>query len=208
MRKPKQKICEQCGYIFEFNCHPNEYRSRRFCSKKCKAIAFSKHTSKIMSGKNNPNYGKKPWNYKGGTIVLSGSKNIKYIELNIKGKHVRKHRYIMEKHLGRKLKRNEVVHHIDGNRLNNAMGRILKIEVDTGEFIIIEKTTMIFSQAYLSRDGKYFYYAKPVHGTGAQIMIHPVGQRTDKGETPVTYSYWVNGDVKYSRDGWMDWYTE
>ena len=67
---------------------------------------------------------------------------------------------------------------------------------------------MIFSQAYLSRDGKYLYYAKPVHGTGKQIMIHPLGQRTDEGEIPVTYSYWDNGDVRYSREEWIDWYQE
>lgn len=39
--------------------------------------------------------------------------------VKINNKWVRKHRVIMEERLGRKLKRNEVVHHIDGNKLNN-----------------------------------------------------------------------------------------
>ena len=29
------------------------------------------------------------------------------------------HRYVMQQFLGRKLKKNEVVHHIDGNKSNN-----------------------------------------------------------------------------------------
>lgn len=42
-----------------------------------------------------------------------------YKQLYINGKHIDEHRYIMEQHLGRKLKREEVVHHINGDKRDN-----------------------------------------------------------------------------------------
>lgn len=46
---------------------------------------------------------------------------IGYKRLPIDGKRVMEHRVIMEKHLGRKLKPDECVHHIDGNPSNNSI---------------------------------------------------------------------------------------
>ena len=43
----------------------------------------------------------------------------RYRGVKIKGKKIDEHRYIMEQILGRKLTKDEVVHHIDGNKLNN-----------------------------------------------------------------------------------------
>ena len=42
-----------------------------------------------------------------------------YKALKIDGKRIDEHRYLVEKVIGRKLKRNEVVHHKDGNKRNN-----------------------------------------------------------------------------------------
>jgi len=51
-----------------------------------------------------------------------------YVIINIEGKQVKAHRYIMEQVLGRKLRRDEVVHHINGNRQDN---RVENLQVMT-----------------------------------------------------------------------------
>jgi hypothetical protein len=42
-----------------------------------------------------------------------------YRYVSVSGQKIAEHRYIMERELGRKLHANEVVHHVDGNKLNN-----------------------------------------------------------------------------------------
>ena len=49
-----------------------------------------------------------------------------YRKLKVRGENIDEHRHIMELHLGRKLKRNEAVHHINGNKFDN---RIENLEV-------------------------------------------------------------------------------
>lgn len=105
VKAKKVFICKYCGKEFEdWKC-----KNRKLCSKSCK----DKWISENIRGKNH-----KLW--KGGYTATNG---YRYIQKN--GKWETEHRLVMEKMLGRKLNELEVVHHIDGDRLNNNADNLL-----------------------------------------------------------------------------------
>lgn len=101
-RRLKDKVCAECGNLF----HPLR-TSSKYCSNPCRWANNGGHNKK-----------KESWwiNSKGyveGKIWIDEHTQIQ----------VKKQRWIMEQHLGRKLKPNEDVHHINeiktDNRLSN-----------------------------------------------------------------------------------------
>lgn len=100
----KHKIqCFKCKKIFYHIDH-----RRRFCSRFC----ANKFNKKI--GENNPMAKKRKIHIENG-----------YRMVWKKNKRVFEHREIMEKHLGRKLKKGEVVHHINNKRNDNKIENLM-----------------------------------------------------------------------------------
>lgn len=91
--------------------------------KKNKKGDYRGMTKRDISGCNNPNW-------KGGESLRNDGYLLVRIGIISNKKHGKrydlKHRLIMEKHLGRKLKAKEIVHHINENKLDN---RIENLEV-------------------------------------------------------------------------------
>jgi hypothetical protein len=145
MRKQKRSVrknCLTCGkelvrkswvgskrILRETNKRWNE---RKFCGNECRS-ANLKITNQ---GKNNYFYGKhmRPWNTNRAEVHDSNTTK-GYIETRIWGslgeRIVKlKHRYVMELHIGRELRAEEVVHHIDGDIKNNDISNLMLFSND------------------------------------------------------------------------------
>lgn len=105
-------ICKHCGKEFQ--------RSKEgiYCSQHCQfnCPEYKKKISAKSLGRrrNDPNY-------RGFHIGTRGYKLIYMPDhfLAMKSGHVAEHRLVMMNHLGRELKKEEIIHHINGNRTDN-----------------------------------------------------------------------------------------
>lgn len=115
IKERKRKVCQNCKKIyFASATKPKVYS---FCSQKCSKV--------YMKGTRSPFYKGIPYKNKAGYLVKNygDGKGQQYV-----------HRVEAEKKIGRRLKKNEVVHHADGNRTNNCFNNLIimdKIEHDT-----------------------------------------------------------------------------
>jgi hypothetical protein len=106
-------FCLSCKKEFSVRYSVYNNGSGKFCSKKC---VYKGRKSK--TGKEHPNWkGGKTKRIDGYMSILDKEHTIK------KSNYVFEHILVMEKHLGRKLRKNEFVHHInhikDDNRIEN-----------------------------------------------------------------------------------------
>lgn len=100
--------CAYCGEEFTYYCSKKSMGTRKTCSRSC--------WNKYNTGKNNARW-------KNGYTRDDG-----YRVVRANGECVLEHRHFMEEHLGRKLKKGEVVHHKDGNPSNNMIENLVLFE--------------------------------------------------------------------------------
>lgn len=111
--------CKKCGQEIEIGENKVARGRGKFCSVGCRISYYAeKH-----EGKNGPNW-------RGGSFVSAGYRYVyrKTHPNSTKEGYVKEHRVVAEKYLGRFLKKDEVVHHMNKDTLDN---RIDNLEVMT-----------------------------------------------------------------------------
>lgn len=123
--------CVTCKKLFYRNLASILSGSRKFCSYECRNMAYKGRENKQMKILNIMQKGEKHPRWIGGKLITPLGYRILHSTsagLRSKYRYIFEHRFVMEKHLGRPLKKYEVVHHKNGNKLDN---RIENLELLT-----------------------------------------------------------------------------
>lgn len=118
-RKVCKRVCLSCKADFLAIKFMVEKGLGNFCSRRC--VAMVRDNSKFLNSAKRTD--EKHHSWKGGINLKNG-----YRTLKVKtGLYIFEHRLIMENTIGRKLFGNEIVHHLDGNKLNNSKDNLVLI---------------------------------------------------------------------------------
>lgn len=124
---PLTRYCKVCSK--KFSTYPSKIKIGRgkYCSKRCCLSITAIQPGQRLSPDTEIKPGQKPWNTTGWRYTLSRPNGKRYRLIHLPNHpdstsdgYVREHRLIAEQVIGRRLKQNEVVHHVDGDTLNNS----------------------------------------------------------------------------------------
>jgi len=119
LRRKIQVSCKTCNKLFFTKPYSINNGGGKFCCRKCYDISQKGRIPQNKGKKNPLMWGENHPNFKGGFVNCHG-----YHITCFHGKRIRTNRHIMQLYLGRELGANEVVHHIDGNKLNNSIDNL------------------------------------------------------------------------------------
>ncbi len=123
-----EKTCPTCKKKFKkkYSYSKKYWKNQKYCSIKCSGTLFKKGSIAWNKGKSGK-IGKDSPSYKGGrNISVAG-----YVRILIPGtgSYQLEHRLVIEKHLGRKLKRTEQVHHKNGIKADNRIENLELMDI-------------------------------------------------------------------------------
>jgi uncharacterized protein (DUF1330 family) len=159
----RQKISK--ARIGRFGGNKNPMHGKHHSEITKKKISETRLARKLggMSGANNP-----MWN--GGVCYKDGYRMIKKREhpnANARG-YVYEHRLVMEQKLGRYLRKDEIVHHLDGNKMNNNIDNLVLMSQS-------DHLKLLNNQWWKTGSGEYVFIYKPDHpccNSGGYVKEH------------------------------------
>ena len=125
-KRPNEKcirICDDCGDEKEVSGY---YSMRKKANHYCSSCS-NKRAFELKKDSYKPwNIGKTYQKCSGSSYINQAGYKMYYIgDKTYKGGYVAEHRIVVELELGRRLKKGEVIHHIDGDKLNNNLSNLL-----------------------------------------------------------------------------------
>lgn len=107
-----EMACPNCGKMFTPNSEQLGAMAKGrqktcYCSRQCS----KEHCKVKMAGESNPHW-------KGGKAIISGYRGIRK-DYHERAKYVSEHTLVAEEMLGRPLTKDEIVHHINGDKKDN-----------------------------------------------------------------------------------------
>jgi len=126
--------CQVCGAILKTQVSYKHLRHHGLTTKQYREMGYEtlsparhEQLAKLCRDRRDTTarlYSEKHPMFKGGGMSSQG-----YRIIYVAGRRVVEHRYVMEQKLGRALRPDEQIHHIDGNKLNNSVENLLLVSV-------------------------------------------------------------------------------
>jgi hypothetical protein len=140
-----ERICHTCGKTFSIYQSKTRESRGLYCSRDC---YYESKIGKRTSTDTEFKIGHIPANFKEGNLINSQGYILELCKDHPKANrhgYVQQHRLIVERHIGRYLKNEELIHHIDGNKQNNDISNLYLFESNSShaKYHLAERTGVI-----------------------------------------------------------------